>query len=105
MATIVAELEENGAMEYTTVVAANASESAPLQFIAPYSGCAMGEPLRDNGQHALIVYDDLSKPTTAYRQMSLVLRAIKEAFPGDVFTYSRLLERASKLAKDEGVAL
>ena len=105
VATIVAELEENGAMEYTTVVAANASESAPLQFIAPYSGCAMGEYFRDNGQHALIVYDDLSKQATAYRQMSLVLRRPpgREAFPGDVFyLHSRLLERASKLSKDEG---
>ena len=105
VATIVAELEENGAMEYTTVVTANASESAPLQFIAPYSGCAMGEFFRDNGQHALIVYDDLSKQATAYRQMSLVLRRPpgREAFPGDVFyLHSRLLERASKLSKDEG---
>ena len=94
VATIVAELEENGAMEYTTVVAANASESAPLQFIAPYSGCAMGEYFRDNGQHALIVYDDLSKQATAYRQMSLVLRRPpgREGFPGDVFYWhSRLL--------------
>ena len=105
VATIVAELEENGAMEYTTVVAANASESAPLQFIAPYSGCAMGEFFRDNGQHALIVYDDLSKQATAYRQMSLVLRRPpgREAFPGDVFyLHSRLLERASKLSNEEG---
>ena len=100
VATIVSELEENGAMEYTTVVAANASDAAPLQFIAPYSGCAMGEFFRDNGQHALIVYDDLSKQATAYRQMSLVLRRPpgREAFPGDVFyLHSRLLERASKL--------
>tara|TARA_A100001011_G_scaffold311451_1_gene328487 strand:+ start:1418 stop:2941 length:1524 start_codon:yes stop_codon:yes gene_type:complete len=105
VATIVAELEENGAMEYTTVVAANASDSAPLQFIAPYSGCAMGEFFRDNGQHALIVYDDLSKQATAYRQMSLVLRRPpgREAFPGDVFyLHSRLLERASKLSDSEG---
>ena len=105
VATIVAELEENGAMEYTTVVAANASDSAPLQFIAPYSGCAMGEFFRDNGQHALIVYDDLSKQATAYRQMSLVLRRPpgREAFPGDVFyLHSRLLERASKLSDNEG---
>ena len=105
VATIVAELEENGAMEYTTVVAANASDSAPLQFIAPYSGCAMGEFFRDNGQHSLIVYDDLSKQATAYRQMSLVLRRPpgREAFPGDVFyLHSRLLERASKLSDNEG---
>ena len=105
VASIVSELEENGAMEYTTVVAANASDAAPLQFIAPYSGCAMGEYFRDNGQHGLIVYDDLSKQATAYRQMSLVLRRPpgREAFPGDVFyLHSRLLERASKLSKDEG---
>ena len=105
VATIVAELEENGAMEDTTVVAANASDSAPLQFIAPYSGCAMGEFFRDNGQHALIVYDDLSKQATAYRQMSLVLRRPpgREAFPGDVFyLHCRLLERASKLSDNEG---
>jgi len=105
VATIVAELEANGAMEYTTVVAANASDAAPLQYIAPYSGCAMGEHFRDNGQHALIVYDDLSKQAVAYRQMSLVLRRPpgREAFPGDVFyLHSRLLERASKLADDLG---
>ena len=105
VATIVAELENNGAMEYTTVVAANASDPAPLQFLAPYSGCAMGEFFRDNGQHALIVYDDLSKQATAYRQMSLVLRRPpgREAFPGDVFyLHSRLLERASKLSEAEG---
>ena len=105
VATIVAELEANGAMEYTTVVAASASDPAPLQYIAPYSGCAMGEHFRDNGQHALIVYDDLSKHAVAYRQMSLVLRRPpgREAFPGDVFyLHSRLLERASKLADDLG---
>jgi len=105
VATIVAELEANGAMEYTTVVAANASDAAPLQYIAPYSGCAMGEHFRDNGQHALIVYDDLSKQAVAYRQMSLVLRRPpgREAFPGDVFyLHSRLLERASKLSDDLG---
>ena len=105
VATIVAELEANGAMEYTTVVAANASDAAPLQYIAPYSGCAMGEHFRDNGQHALIVYDDLSKHAVAYRQMSLVLRRPpgREAFPGDVFyLHSRLLERASKLSDDLG---
>lgn len=92
-------------MEYTTVVAANASDAAPLQFIAPYSGCAMGEFFRDNSQHGLIVYDDLSKQATAYRQMSLVLRRPpgREAFPGDVFyLHSRLLERASKLSDAEG---
>ena len=105
VATIVAELEANGAMEYTTVVAANASDAAPLQYIAPYSGCAMGEHFRDNGQHALIVYDDLSKQAVAYRQMSLVLRRPpgREAFPGDVFyLHRRLLERASKLSDDLG---
>ena len=105
VATIVAELEANGAMQYTTVVAASASDAAPLQYIAPYSGCAMGEHFRDNGQHALIVYDDLSKHAVAYRQMSLVLRRPpgREAFPGDVFyLHSRLLERASKLADDLG---
>ncbi len=105
VATIVAELEANGAMEYTTVVAANASDAAPLQYIAPYSGCAMGEHFRDNGKHALIIYDDLSKQAVAYRQMSLVLRRPpgREAFPGDVFyLHSRLLERASKLSADLG---
>ena len=101
VASIVSELEENGAMEYTTVVASSASEAAPLQFIAPYAGCAMGEYFRDNGKHALIIYDDLSKQAVAYRQMSLVLRRPpgREAFPGDVFyLHSRLLERASKLS-------
>ena len=87
VASIVSELEANGAMEYTTVVTSNASDAAPLQFIAPYSGCAMGEFFRDNGKHALIIYDDLSKQAVAYRQMSLVLRRPpgREAFPGDVF--------------------
>ena len=101
VASIVSELEENGAMEYTTVVASSASEAAPLQFIAPYAGCAMREYFRDNGKHALIIYDDLSKQAVAYRQMSLVLRRPpgREAFPGDVFyLHSRLLERASKLS-------
>ena len=101
VASIVSELEENGAMEYTTVVASSASEAAPLQFIAPYAGCAMGEYFRDKGKHALIIYDDLSKQAVAYRQMSLVLRRPpgREAFPGDVFyLHSRLLERASKLS-------
>ena len=100
-----AELEANGSMDYTTVVAANASDAAPLQFIAPYSGCAMGEYFRDNGKHALIIYDDLSKQAVAYRQMSLVLRRPpgREAYPGDVFyLHSRLLERASKLSDDLG---
>ena len=92
-------------MEYTVVVAANASDPAPMQYIAPYAGCAMGEFFRDNGQHALIVYDDLSKQAFAYRQMSLVLRRPpgREAFPGDVFyLHSRLLERASKLSEEFG---
>ena len=105
VASLVAELEENGAMEYTTVVTANASDAAPMQFIAPYSGTAMGEFFRDSGGHALIVYDDLSKQAVAYRQMSLVLRRPpgREAFPGDVFyLHSRLLERSSKLSDDLG---
>jgi len=105
VASIVSELEANGAMEYTTVVTSNASDAAPLQFIAPYSGCAMGEFFRDNGKHALIIYDDLSKQAVAYRQMSLVLRRPpgREAFPGDVFyLHSRLLERASKLSDSLG---
>ena len=105
VAKLVGELEANGAMEYTTVVVANASDPAPLQYIAPYSGCAMGEYYRDNGMHGLIVYDDLSKQATAYRQMSLVLRRPpgREAFPGDVFyLHSRLLERSSKLSEDLG---
>jgi len=101
VAALVQELEANGAMDYTTVVAANASDPAPTQYIAPYSGAAMGEHFRDNGKHALIIYDDLSKHAVAYRQMSLVLRRPpgREAFPGDVFyLHSRLLERASKLS-------
>ncbi|MEE9190879.1 MAG: F0F1 ATP synthase subunit alpha [Candidatus Neomarinimicrobiota bacterium] len=105
VARVVAELEAVGAMAYTTVVAANASDPAPLQYIAPYSGCAMGEYFRDNGQHALVIYDDLSKQAIAYRQMSLVLRRPpgREAYPGDVFyLHSRLLERASKLHDDLG---
>jgi len=105
VAALVQELEEKGAMEYTTVVAANASDPAPMQYIAPYSGSAMGEYFRDNGKHALIVFDDLSKQAVAYRQMSLVLRRRpgREAFPGDVFyLHSRLLERASKLSDDLG---
>ncbi len=105
VAALVQELEANGAMEYTTVVAANASDPAPTQYIAPYSGAAMGEYFRDKGQHVLCVYDDLSKQAVAYRQMSLVLRRPpgREAFPGDVFyLHSRLLERASKLSDDLG---
>ena len=105
VAALVKELESNGAMEYTTVVAANASDPAPMQYIAPYAGAAMGEFFRDNGKHGLIVYDDLSKQAVAYRQMSLVLRRPpgREAFPGDVFyLHSRLLERASKLSDELG---
>ena len=105
VAALVKELETNGAMEYTTVVAANASDPAPMQYIAPYAGAAMGEYFRDDGKHALIIYDDLSKQAVAYRQMSLVLRRPpgREAFPGDVFyLHSRLLERASKLSTDLG---
>src|SRR6185437_1542899 len=93
-------LEENGALEYTIVVAATASDPAPMQFLAPYSGCTMGEWFRDNGMHAVIFYDDLSKQAVAYRQMSLLLRRPpgREAYPGDVFyLHSRLLERAAKL--------
>ncbi len=105
VAKVVKTLEDAGAMEYTTVVAATASEPAPLQFLAPYTGCTIGEYFRDNGMHALIIYDDLSKQATAYRQMSLLLRRPpgREAFPGDVFyLHSRLLERAAKLNADFG---
>ena len=105
VAQIVKKLEEAGAMKYTTVVAATASEAAPLQFLAPYSGCALGEYYRDNGMHCLIIYDDLSKHATAYRQMSLLLRRPpgREAYPGDVFyLHSRLLERAAKMADSMG---
>src|SRR6202789_1418134 len=105
VAQIVKSLEEAGAMEYSIVVAATASEPAPMQFIAPYTGCAMGEFFRDNGMHALIVYDDLSKQAVAYRQMSLLLRRPpgREAYPGDVFyLHSRLLERAAKLNDKQG---
>ncbi len=105
VAQIVKTLEENGAMEYTIVVAATASEPAPLQFLAPYTGCTMGEFFRDNGMHAVICYDDLSKQAVAYRQMSLLLRRPpgREAFPGDVFyLHSRLLERAAKMNEDNG---
>src|SRR3982750_1628782 len=100
VAQIVRALEENGAMEYSIVVAATASEPAPLQYLAPYAGVAMGEYFRDNGMHAVIVYDDLSKQAVAYRQMSLLLRRPpgREAYPGDVFyLHSRLLERAAKM--------
>jgi len=92
-------------MDYTTIVAATASDAAPLQFLAPYTGCAMGEYFRDNGMHALIIYDDLSKQAVAYRQMSLLLRRPpgREAYPGDVFyLHSRLLERAAKLSDEHG---
>ena len=105
VAQIVRQLEENGAMEYSIVVAATASEPAPLQYLAPYTGAAMGEFFRDNGMHAVIVYDDLSKQAVAYRQMSLLLRRPpgREAYPGDVFyLHSRLLERAAKLNEDNG---
>jgi F-type H+-transporting ATPase subunit alpha len=105
VAQIVRALEENGAMEYSIVVAATASEPAPLQFLAPYTGCTMGEYFRDNGMHAVIVYDDLSKQAVAYRQMSLLLRRPpgREAYPGDVFyLHSRLLERAAKLNEANG---
>jgi F-type H+-transporting ATPase subunit alpha len=105
VAQIVRTLEENGAMEYTIVVAATASDPAPMQFLAPYTGCTMGEYFRDNGMHALIVYDDLSKQAVAYRQMSLLLRRPpgREAYPGDVFyLHSRLLERAAKMSDEHG---
>ena len=105
VAQIVKTLEDSGAMEYSIVVAATASDPAPLQFLAPYTGCTMGEFFRDNGMHGLIVYDDLSKQAVAYRQMSLLLRRPpgREAFPGDVFyLHSRLLERAAKLNDDNG---
>ncbi|MDP8916068.1 MAG: F0F1 ATP synthase subunit alpha [Pseudomonadota bacterium] len=105
VAQIVRTLEENGALDYTIVVSATASEPAPLQFLAPFAGCAMGEWFRDNGMHALIIYDDLSKQAVAYRQMSLLLRRPpgREAYPGDVFyLHSRLLERAAKLNEDNG---
>ncbi len=105
VAQIVKTLQDAGAMEYTCVVAATASEPAPLQFLAPFSGCAIGEWFRDNGMHALIIYDDLSKQAVAYRQMSLLLRRPpgREAYPGDVFyLHSRLLERAAKMNNDFG---
>jgi F-type H+/Na+-transporting ATPase subunit alpha len=105
VANIMKILEENGAMEHTIIVSATASEPAPLQYIAPYTGCTMGEFFRDSGKHALIVYDDLSKQATAYRQLSLLLRRPpgREAFPGDVFyLHSRLLERSAKLSDELG---
>ncbi len=105
VAQVVERLTRAGAMDYTIVVAATASDAAPLQFIAPYSGCAMGEFFRDNGRHALCIYDDLSKQAVAYRQLSLLLRRPpgREAFPGDVFyLHSRLLERAAKMSDDQG---
>jgi F-type H+-transporting ATPase subunit alpha len=105
VARVAKTLEDYGAMDYCIIVAATASDPAPLQFLAPYSGCSMGEYFRDNGMHALIVYDDLSKQATAYRQMSLLLRRPpgREAFPGDVFyLHSRLLERAAKMSDEHG---
>jgi F-type H+-transporting ATPase subunit alpha len=105
VAQFVKVLEENGALEYSIIVAATASDPAPMQFLAPFSGCAMGEYFRDNGMHAVIIYDDLSKQAVAYRQMSLLLRRPpgREAYPGDVFyLHSRLLERAAKMNKDFG---
>lgn len=105
VAQFVQTLEKNDALKYTIVVAATASEAAPLQYLAPYTGCAMGEYFRDNGKHALIIYDDLSKQAVAYRQMSLLLRRPpgREAYPGDVFyLHSRLLERAAKMSKQLG---
>jgi len=105
VAQIVSTLEEHGALEYTVVVAAPASEPAPFQYLAPYAGCAMGQHWMENGEHALIVYDDLSKQADAYRQISLLLRRPpgREAYPGDVFyLHSRLLERAAKLSDERG---
>src|SRR6059058_5820227 len=105
VARVVDRLNHHGSMEYTTVVRANASDPAPLQFLAPYTGVTMGEYFRDNGQHALIIYDDLSKQAVAYRQLSLLLRRPpgREAYPGDVFyLHSRLLERAAKMSKERG---
>jgi F-type H+-transporting ATPase subunit alpha len=105
VAQFVQTLEKNDALKYSVIVAATASEAAPLQYLAPYTGCAIGEYFRDSGQHALIIYDDLSKQAVAYRQMSLLLRRPpgREAFPGDVFyLHSRLLERAAKMSKASG---
>ena len=105
VSNIVKVLKDNGALKYTIIVAATASDAAPLQFLAPYSGCAIGEYFRDNGMHGLIIYDDLSKQAVAYRQMSLLLRRPpgREAYPGDVFyLHSRLLERAAKMNESQG---
>ncbi|OGV02337.1 MAG: F0F1 ATP synthase subunit alpha, partial [Ignavibacteria bacterium RIFOXYB2_FULL_36_7] len=105
IAQVVAKLREHEAMDYTTVISASASEPSPLQFIAPYSGASLGEYFRDNGKHALVIYDDLSKQAASYRELSLLLRRPpgREAYPGDVFyLHSRLLERASKLSDDLG---
>ena len=105
IAQVVAKLQEHGAMDYTTVISASASEPSPLQFIAPYAGATLGEYFRDNGRHALVIYDDLSKQAAAYRELSLLLRRPpgREAYPGDVFyLHSRLLERASKLSEELG---
>lgn len=105
VAQVVDKLREHGAMDYTTVVTASASEQAPFQFIAPYAGCALGEYFRDNGKHALVIYDDLTKHAWAYRQLSLLLKRPpgREAYPGDVFyLHSRLLERAAKLRDEDG---
>ena len=105
IAQVVEKLRQAGALEYTTVVVASASHAAPLQYLAPYAGCAMAEYFRDNGKHALIIYDDLTKQAQAYRQLSLLLRRPpgREAFPGDVFyIHSRLLERAAKLSDEQG---
>merc|ERR1712025_484934 len=105
VAQIVKTLADEGCMKYTSIIAATASEAAPLQFLAPYSGCSIGEWFRDNGKHSLVIYDDLSKQAVAYRQMSLLLRRPpgREAYPGDVFyLHSRLLERAAKMNKTHG---
>jgi F-type H+-transporting ATPase subunit alpha len=105
VAQVVKTLEEHGAMDYTIVVAATASDPAPMQYIAPYSGCSMGEFFRDNGKHVLCIYDDLSKHAAAYREISLLLRRPpgREAYPGDVFyLHSRLLERAAKMSNETG---
>jgi len=105
VASVIDKLKEHGAMEYTTIVCATASQPAPLQYLAPYSGCAMGEYFRDNGMHALVIYDDLTKQAQAYRQLSLLLRRPpgREAYPGDIFyCHSRLLERAAKMSKEKG---
>jgi F-type H+-transporting ATPase subunit alpha len=105
VATVIDKLKAHGAMEYTTVVSATASQPAPLQYLAPYASCAMGEYYRDNGMHSLIIYDDLTKQAQAYRQLSLLLRRPpgREAYPGDIFyCHSRLLERAAKMSKEKG---